>query len=146
MTRIDFYSHVADKLRTACMLSHKAMQAGVPMVVSFADEASLRAFDQLLWRYPGTGFVPHCRSTEPLAAQTPVLLHLPADPLPTHALLMSLHADIVPFFSRFERVIELVGLEDADKAQARERYRFYRDRGYDLRTLDLSKGGNHEGA
>lgn len=140
MTKIDFYIHAEHKLRTACVLSHKAMQAGVRTTLSFPDEEMLRAFDQLLWRYPPTGFVPHCRSDEVLAPNTPVLLHCGTAALPDHQLLISLHPDIVPFFSRFERVIELVGLEETDKQQGRSRYKFYRDRGYALQNIDLSKG------
>jgi len=42
-------------------------------------------------------------------------------------------------FSRFERLIEIVGQEEEDKTQARDRFRFYRDRGYEIRTHDLAK-------
>lgn len=145
MTRIDFYLNAENKLRSACLLSHKAMQNGVRTLISFPDEPQLLAFDQLLWRYPAAGFVPHCRSDDPLASRTPVLLHRGELPLPEHALLITLHPEVVPFFSRFERVIELVAREETDKALARERYRFYRERGYALRNIDLNQGDAHAG-
>ena len=44
-----------------------------------------------------------------------------------------------PFFSRFERLAEIVGAEAADAAAGRERYRFYRERGYELRTHNLAE-------
>ena len=34
------------------------------------------------------------------------------------------------------RLIEIVGLDEADRSAARERYRFYRDRGYEIKLLD----------
>ena len=145
MTRIDFYLNAENKLRSACLLSLKAMQNGLRTVVSFPDEPQLQAFDQLLWRYPGTAFVPHCRSDESLASRTPVLLHIGDLPVTEHALLVTLHPQVMPFFSRFERVIELVERDEADKALARERYRFYRERGYALRNIDLNQGEAHEG-
>ena len=44
------------------------------------------------------------------------------------------------FFSRFQRLIEIVSADDADdKQQARERFRYYRDRGYEIRTHDLAR-------
>ena len=47
--------------------------------------------------------------------------------------------DTVPlFFSRFERVVELIGATDGERALGRERYRFYRDRGYPLQTHHLA--------
>ena len=53
--------------------------------------------------------------------------------------LLNLRPEWPPFFSRFQRLIEIVSLDDEDRAAARERYRFYRDRGYEIRTHDLSK-------
>ena len=37
---------------------------------------------------------------------------------------------VPPQFARFERLLEIVGNEDEELAAGRERYRFYRDRGY----------------
>jgi len=37
VTRIDFYTGSTDKLRTACQLSHKAMQNGVRVLLSAPD-------------------------------------------------------------------------------------------------------------
>ena len=40
---------------------------------------------------------------------------------------------VVPdFFSRFERVAEIVPFEDTRRASARDNYKFYKDRGYPL--------------
>lgn len=116
------------------------MQSGVRTVISVPSEAMLEAVDALLWRYPPVSFTPHCRSDAALAAQTPVLLHCGDAPLPCHDLLISLHPDTVPFFSRFERVIELVGTDENEISLGRMRYKFYRDRGYELSNTDLSKG------
>jgi len=53
--------------------------------------------------------------------------------------LLNLRPEWPPFFSRFQRLIEIVSLDEQDRADARERFRFYRDRGYEIRTHDLSK-------
>lgn len=138
MTKVDFYTGSEDRLRTACLLSHKAMQSGVRVVLSAPDEATTKALDRLLWQFPATGFIPHCRSDASAAAEMPVVLDSDRSTLPHHELLISLHNECVPFFSRFERVIEIVGKEADDSRLGRERYKFYRDRGYELRHIDLS--------
>lgn len=56
---------------------------------------------------------------------------------PHSELLISLHTTCLPFFSRFERVIEIVSQEEEDAKLGRERYVFYKDRGYELRHFDL---------
>jgi DNA polymerase-3 subunit chi len=135
MTRIDFYTGSSDKLRTACQLSHKAMQNGRRTVISLPDAASMEALDRLLWHYPDTAFIPHS-STD---SGTAVFLSYNNEQFPHHDLLISLHNECQPFFSRFERTIEIIGTDESDSRSGRERYKFYRDRGYELRHFDLSK-------
>ena len=48
--------------------------------------------------------------------------------------LINLAADVPEFFSRYERVAEVVDANALRREQSRERYRFYRDRGYKLDT------------
>lgn len=147
MTKVDFYTGSTDKLRTACQLSHKAMQNGVRVVLSAPDAATADALDKLLWQFPATAFIPHCRSDADEAGQMPVLslskwpvvLDSGNESFPHHDLLISLHDECVPFFSRFERVIEIVGQDTEDSRMGRERYKYYKDRGYELSHTDLSK-------
>lgn len=139
MTKIDFYTGSTDKLRTACQLSHKAMQNGVHVALSTPDAATADALDKLLWQFPATAFIPHCRSDAEEAEQCPVVLNSGNDRFPHHDLLISLHDECPPFFSRFERVIEIVGQDAEDSRLGRERFKFYRDRGYELNHIDLSK-------
>jgi len=139
MTKIDFYTGSTDKLRTACQLSHKAMQNGVRVALSTPDMATADTLDKLLWQFPATAFIPHCRSDAEEAGQMPVVLNSGNGSFPHYDLLISLHDECVSFFSRFERVIEVVGHDTEDSRLGRERFKFYRDRGYELNHIDLSK-------
>ena len=139
MTKVDFYTGAADKLETACLLSHKAMQNGLRVLVHSPDQATTEQLDQMLWQYPAAAFIPHCLSNDEHAADIPVIIgHLP-EPFPHSEVLISLHNICLPFFSRFERVIEIVGKDTEDARLGRERYGFYRERGYEMRHFDLSK-------
>jgi len=138
MTKVDFYTGSTDKLRTACQLSHKAMQNGLKTVISLPDAASCEALDRLLWHYPESAFIPHCRSDAEESVRTPVLLDYNSVTFPHHDLLISLRSECMPFFSRFDRLIEIIGTDQQDSSLGRERYKFYRDRGYELRHIDLS--------
>jgi DNA polymerase III subunit chi len=51
--------------------------------------------------------------------------------------LINLGAEVPQFFGRFERVAELVDQRPELLAQSRERFRFYRERGYELNTHQL---------
>jgi DNA polymerase-3 subunit chi len=136
VTKVDFYTGSEDKLRTACQLSQKAMQNGLRVLLHVPDEAMASQLDKLLWHFPPTAFMPHCRSHETEAAAMPVVIGCD-ETFPHSELLISLHNECLPFFSRFERVIEIVGLDDGDAKLGRDRYKFYKDRGYEMRHFDL---------
>ncbi|MBW0446870.1 DNA polymerase III subunit chi [bacterium M00.F.Ca.ET.228.01.1.1] len=131
MTRIDFHSNVGDSLLYACRLARKAYQAGQPTIV-VAEPERLRAFDEQLWTFSALDFVPHCMAGTPLAAQTPIVLATNLDDVPHHQVLLNLGASVPAQFARFERLLEVVGNAHDELIAGRERYRFYRDRGYAL--------------
>jgi DNA polymerase III subunit chi len=139
VTQIDFYTHVENKLATACTLAGKAHSRGLRVTVLCPDPESAQRFDRLLWTTPAIGFVPHCAPDDPLAAETPVIVDWRGEQFPHEDVLLNLRAEWPPFFSRFRRLVEIVSRDDADRAQARERFRHYRDRGYEIHTHDLGK-------
>ena len=139
MTQIDFYTHVDDKWRTACRLVTKAHARGLRVAVLCPDADTAQRFDRMLWTSPSTGFIPHCPSTHALAARTPVTIsHENGEP-PHDEVLLNLREYWPPMFSRFQRLIEIVSTDDTDRASARDRFKFYRDRGYEIRSHDLSQ-------
>ena len=138
MTSIDFYFNAADRLQVACRLAGKAFASGRHLLV-YAPEGDLASrLDKLLWTMPATGFVPHCALHDPLAADTPVLIAADAEAPKRCEVLLNLACACPPHFERFERLLEVVGVEDADRAAARERYRFYKSRGYAITNHDLA--------
>lgn len=139
MTQIDFYTQVDDKLQTACRLTAKARSHGLRVTLFCPDRDIAARLDRLLWSVPPTGFLPHCQPDDPLAKATPVLIdHTGENPLHDE-MLINLHSEWPACFSRFKRLAEIVSTDDQDRGSARIRYKFYRDRGYEIRTHDLSQ-------
>lgn len=141
MTQIDFYTHVQDRQQLACKLSAKALEQGLRVLVLTPDESGAARMDQMLWSVPTTGFLPHCRARDPLAAVTPVIVDHDPGELTHDQVLLNLGSERPAFFSRFQRLIEIVSTDEADRQAARERFRFYRDRGYEIRSHDMSQSG-----
>ena len=139
MTQIDFYTHVEDKLKTACRLAAKTCAQDLRATVLCPDAGAAARVDRMLWTFSATGFVPHCRAGDPLAAVTPIVIDSEGLELDHDQVLLNLRPQWPSLFSRFQRLIEIVSLEDEDCRLARERYRFYRDRGYEIRSHDLSR-------
>lgn len=138
-TRIDFYHDAPDKLAIAARIVHKAVAQGHRLTVLAPDTALAEAFDRLLWTQPATGFLPHCRADSPLAAETPVLIATSLETAANDDVLINLGHDLPDGFAHYARLIEIVGRDDADKAPARERFRHYRDAGYEINRHDLAE-------
>lgn len=144
MTSIDFHFNTPNRLEYACRLARKILNAGqaqteTPLVVFCADRLRLDEFDDLLWSLWPEEFIPHAHVSLPEAQDSPILLADSDIKLASHTLLLNLDDAPPPFFARFVRLFEVVSTEDADRAKARERFGFYRDRGYAINNFDLSK-------
>jgi DNA polymerase-3 subunit chi len=139
MTRIDFYFDAEDKLQVACRLAAKAARQQLRVLIYAPDEAEAQRIDRMLWTWQATGFLPHCMTRSSLAAQTPVLITHDPEDTPHDEVLLNLHHAWPPAFSRFGRLVEIVGRDEQDRDAARTRFRFYRDRGYEIAKHDLSK-------
>lgn len=139
MTEITFYTFADDPLDVARRVAAKAHGQGRKVMIYAPDAALADAVDRLLWTTPALGFVPHCRDSDALANETPVLIGTHADALARADVMINLHSDPPPAFARFERLVEIVGRDDAGRELGRARYRFYQARGYALSTHDLSR-------
>jgi len=141
MTSIDFYFNAGDRLQVACRLAGKAVAQRRSLLVYAPEGDTASRLDRLLWTWPATGFVPHCALHDPLAAETPVLIAADAEPPGRCELLLNLSASCPPHFERFERLLEVVGAAEDERAAGRERYRYYRSRGYAIAHHDLAGKG-----
>lgn len=142
MTEVAFHFNAPDKWAYACRLLRKAVNTGARVVVC-AEAEGLSHLDGLLWTFSPLEFIPHCLVSASAAevASSPVVLteRLSPDVQALHAqVLVHLGRDIAQGFESFERVIEVVTLEDSDRQSARQRWKHYADRGYNIVRHDLN--------
>jgi DNA polymerase-3 subunit chi len=133
MTRVDFYLLGKDSDRRevfACRLAEKAYRLGHRVYLLAPDLPAATELDELLWTFSQGSFVPHALlDSDPAAKEHPVLVGHAEPPGEFNDVLITLAGEVPPWFSRFARVAELVGTDDPEKARARDRFRFYRERG-----------------
>ncbi len=145
MTRIEFYSNVADKHSLLASLVEKALFKQKQVTVFAEDVESAVNVSDCLWQNQPISFLPNVMAKHMHADQTPVVITCKKnaagqlDAIKQDELLINLTAQEPPFFSRFTHLIEIVGNEEADKSNARLRYKFYRDRGYEIQHFDQAK-------
>jgi len=139
MTQIDFYTHVAQPLKLAAKIIAKAYRMHGSVRVLTPDPDTTQSLDRLLWLDPPLSFLPHCRMDSAVAAEPPIWHDERLEHSGPAAVLLNLHPEPPPFISRFERLAAVVAAEDASVAAGRARFRFYRERGYEMRQHDWSR-------
>jgi DNA polymerase-3 subunit chi len=139
MTDVAFHFNAPDRLAYCCRLLRKAVAGGARVVVTGSPE-TLAQLDELLWTFSPTDFVPHCQidSEADLVAASPVILALMIESAPHQQVLVNLGQSVPDGFERFERVIEIVGLEDDERQFARARWKHYTERGHAITRHDLT--------
>ncbi len=93
--------------------------------------------DRLLWTFRQGSFIPHATLERANPSMTPVIISGNDEAGEENDVLINLALEVPNFFSRFERVAELIDKEPELKSAGRARFRFYRDRGYPLNTHDI---------
>ena len=139
MTRIDFYFNVGDKQQVAAGLVESALAKRRQVTISVADESGAMNVSNDLWQHKPESFLPNVLANHVAAAHTPVAIHWQNQVMLQDELLINLTQAEPSFFSRFTQLIELVGDDEQDKIAARARFKFYRDRGYEIKSIDYAK-------
>ncbi|MDB5971464.1 MAG: polymerase subunit chi [Hydrocarboniphaga sp.] len=145
MTRIDFYIlpeatlPTGDTVMTVCRLCDKAVASGARVYLRAPEPRLAEEIDGALWSFRQGGFISHERDTGKLSEdpQPSILIGDGEPPATHHGILLNLGADVPLYFSSFDRVLEIVPASAADRASSRLRYKFYRDRGYEINTNNL---------
>ena len=100
------------------------------------DTQESDTLDALLWTFQADSFIPHTKEQIEFDADWPVAVHH-TPPEKSFDVLITLAGDIPEFSKRFERIIEVIGNDENEKKNARERYRLYRNHGHELQTHDV---------
>ena len=140
MTRVEFYFNVADKLGKVAQLCERAVAKGRRLTVFTQDDAMSHVMQEKLWQHAPASFLPSAGPQDDASSYSPIILDAEGRHLIQDDILINLKAEPPPFFSRFRYLVEIVGDEEADKAAARLRYKFYRDRGYQVKSTDAAVG------
>ena len=141
MTRVSFHFNVPHRMGYACRLLRKATRQNARVAVTAAP-AVLAELDRTLWRFEATEFVPHVllREGESLPERlrdTPVCLLPSLAGAPHHDVLLNLGAEPPAGFESFERLVEIVSTDEADRNAARARWKHYASRGYEIERHEV---------
>lgn len=142
MTRISFYllksTQPEQRQAFACRLVEKAYHQGQQVYIHTDNARHSAAVDAALWAIRPDSFVPHEIVKDGVNVDSPVLIgHGDNTPPRLMDVLVNLTDQQPLFFSQFERVAEIIDNNDMIKQAGRERFKFYKQRGYELDTFHI---------
>ena len=141
--RIDFYvleqAAPEARLRFACRLAEKAVKLSRQVHALAEDERQAHTLDNLLLTFRAESFVPHDMGEPGGPDASPVTIgHDPVRLSSGGQVLINLRADVPSCFDSFQRVVEIIDSSEDSRRAGRERFKFYRDNGYDPQTHRIS--------
>jgi DNA polymerase III subunit chi len=145
VTRIDFYilpdTTLEARLDFACRLAETIARKGYRLHLHAEDEAMARELDEALWTFRPDAYLPHALVGEAPdgAGELPVTLGWQGPPPPEREVqaLLNLAPGIPEWFSRFERVAEIINQHQDVLTAKRECWQTYKQRGYLVKAHQL---------
>lgn len=140
MPRADFYLIAKPRfreepLRLVCELAKRAFASQQPTLILTRDHAQAEALDELLWAFDEDAFIPHQLAGDEDDAQTAVLIVPPGVDTPDRPLVINLRETCAE--GSYQRVLEVVAADPAERTGSRERWREYQRRGFELVKNDM---------
>ncbi len=140
MTSVSFHVNVSDKPAYVCRLVRKAYRSGAHVVL-VGSPGQLRQMDELLWTFSGPDFVPHYgpdedgRTARPSQGRVAPVRLSSQQPVKRSAhgpeILINLGTHAPQGHEQFERVFEIVGIEESEVLAGRARWKAYKAAGHE---------------
>jgi DNA polymerase III subunit chi len=145
VAKVDFYILAGGgddaRFSAACRIAEKAIRSCQRIYVNAASPEAARRLDELLWTFSQGSFVPHRvigQSAADASSDEPVLIgYSHAAPPDGCNVLINLTEEMPETGGDCGRVIEVIDSEPDRRERGRERYRMYRERGFELNVHHL---------
>lgn len=144
MTEINFYANrnntLDGRILLACRLVEKARQKEMQIHIHTDGYYTTRRMDEMLWIWNETSFIPHISDLSDnfeIETQEPVTIssHLPSKNKSDY--LINLSNQRPEFFSNYLKMAEIIDQNETILTAGRERYSFYKQKGYTLNYYQL---------
>ena len=138
--RADFYLIAKPRFRDeplllVCELTKRAFAAQQPTLILTRDHAQAEALDELLWAFDEDAFIPHQLAGDDDDADTAVLIVPPGVDTPDRPLVINLREACAS--GNFQRVLEVIPADEAERTGSRDRWSEYKRRGLELSKHDM---------
>ena len=137
MTKIDFYLVKGDEFFFACRLIALIYRRGHKIHVQTPSVEYAKALDEKLWNFSEDAFIPH--SLKEHRCDAPIKICTAIDSPEHKDVFVNLSRSTPKFFSRFNRVAEVVPENESERSAARKAFSFYKERGYEVNYHEMGR-------
>lgn len=140
MPVIDFYIFKQKNKQQAhlfaCSLLEKLYADGRFVCVHTNQLDDAERFEKLLWTYRDDSFIPHLLISDAVDQSIiPILIDYPQKTAIPRDILLNLSHTTPPNYQQSTQLIELVYDDPTEQQLARERFKYYREQGFEIRTF-----------
>lgn len=135
MTKIRFYTDVANQVALVQHLVEQALSRQRQVTIYVPDRECALQLSEGLWQQSADRFFPNALADAEHVLLTPVQLAWQPEQIRQDDLLFNCQATLPKFFSRFRHLFELIGTDEQEKVAGRQRWTFYRERGYEIQHM-----------
>jgi DNA polymerase-3 subunit chi len=140
MARADFYlidkpRFRDDPLLLVCELVKKAFAAEQPTLILARTPEQAEALDEKLWEFDDESFIPHQIGGDDDDAITAVVIAPPGVRTADRPLVVNLRDECAD--GAFERVLEIIAADSAEREGSRVRWTEYKRRGFEVNKFDM---------
>ncbi|NOI65853.1 DNA polymerase III subunit chi [Vibrio sp. 99-8-1] len=120
------------------LIEHFSLQ-GAKLYLNTEDKQQAEHWDNLIWQRPTERFLPHHLIGEGPKNGTGIEIgYSKLKPSWNRQLVINVANDKTNFAGSFNQVVDFVPCDENAKQLARERYKIYRQAGYQLQTIDIN--------
>ena len=142
LPKVDFYilntASYEERLTFTCKLIESIYQQNHKLFVFCQEKSRAELLDENLWTFKDTSFIPHHLQNEGPTPPAPIQIGLEAPSKYYRDILLNETCTIPPFYSQFNRIIEIIHDDEEVKIKGRERYRNYQSNGLTIRNYKIS--------
>jgi DNA polymerase-3 subunit chi len=140
MARADFYlidkpRFRDDPLLLVCELVKKAYASEQPTLILARSPEQAEALDEKLWEFDDDAFIPHQLAGDDDDSITAVVIAPPGVATADRPLVVNLRDECAP--GSYERVLEVVAADPAERDGSRVRWAEYKRRGFEVNKHDM---------
>jgi DNA polymerase-3 subunit chi len=140
MPRADFYlidkpRFREDPLLLVCELAKRAFGAEQLTLILTRDFEQAEAIDEYLWSFDEDSFIPHQLAGDDDDANTAVLIVPPGVEVADRPMVINLRDTCAP--GQFDRVLEVVAADPAEREGSRARWSEYKKAGVEVKKHDM---------